>query len=1126
MLKPRILLLLLSLLLGVRSYGQDTRLGLEVRDAETEEFLQYVNLYLQSSGVGTTTNSAGKAALQRPASHNTDTLVVSFVGYQTQRIPLTKRTGQRVTVQLARSEHVLDEVVVRYKKPLKPIQILRKALQRTEENYPTHATMLTGLLRETVQENGRYIQLNEAITKLHYTAYPQKSLDSKIWEDWYYDQRYAFDLDANRVFAPLLKDFNTKQDQQQLLATRSSDNLSQHGLETALIGGPLLLTALDKLKYQYDFLRPGNFSRYNYTTGESVYLNGTSCYAIRFQPKPTNKRFQINQSRKNKSAIYSGWLYIEKETFAVVRFEYQLAVHRNYGFFSRRMPLSYLVTVNYAKEADRWNLSTIVLEETRKVGTDATGNSILHTGLKELRILSVEPATAPIADSLTYKSTRHSAIRFVEQPYDQAPWDQPHLKAVFPLPEVVRNQLETQRPLKAQFAARFQYQKALPAPTATRAPYIFDHEHGKRTDSLHWMALPTEQMAFKNYLLAENKYASNALLADRKYQRKLFEQLSGFYVEREPDTANIPMGAVFFDEDTLGQQLLFERLATGRKLLLNITAFQKLVPNTVITRIVPNAQRQRVLVGYEKAGVIGSFSALVNVGNEAPTHTLDSIYSIEWHSDSTVAYSHINERGRGNELVHLNLTTGKRSVLLTESDPTFDIRLEQQGEALVAFVESKSENECYVLGPNCAAEQLTPVVPRAEGVTYSILKSQRWYLLTSKNAPNNALFESESNRPFAWQPMPLPGKNSYLQELTATQHYLVATTLDKGLPLLQYLKRGTTRWQKYPFKPGIGSYQLGAPTNLSDTVQFSFSAPNRPHGLYKWAVGTESVAAIRQDSVRHPHALKYIATEQHWAKSADGTNVPMTLASSRAPIRKHQGVILKVYGAYGAITTPGFSAQEAILMQHGYTIAYAHVRGEAQLGNDWYTNGKLDKKHHSFEDYIACAQQLIRKKITVPEQLVAYGNSAGGLVVGRAINTHPELFNTAILDHAYLDVLTTMTTDSLPLTIDEYKEWGNPRKRSVFEYIQAYSPYQNIRKQAYPNVLLTASYLDYQTPAWQIAKHAAALRANNTSSSRILLVTDMNSGHAGNTNNNAWIRAFAEEFSFVKMCVFGAATDQ
>ena len=184
------------------------------------------------------------------------------------------------------------------------------------------------------------------------------------------------------------------------------------------------------------------------------------------------------------------------------------------------------------------------------------------------------------------------------------------------------------------------------------------------------------------------------------------------------------------------------------------------------------------------------------------------------------------------------------------------------------------------------------------------------------------------------------------------------------------------------------------------------------------------------------------------------------------------------------------------------------------MGTDWYKSGRVLNKTNSILDFISCAEYFKNKKSNLP--IIAYGQSAGGIVVGQAINLKPELFNTAILDHPFLDVTNTMMNGTLALTIDEYKEWGNPQQKNIYNYIETYSPYQNIKPQKYPKVLLIGSGQDLQTPLWQIAKYTAKLRENNTSENAVIMKTNLNGGHFRSTNDKQWIKTFVDTFSFLR----------
>ena len=346
---------------------------------------------------------------------------------------------------------------------------------------------------------------------------------------------------------------------------------------------------------------------------------------------------------------------------------------------------------------------------------------------------------------------------------------------------------------------------------------------------------------------------------------------------------------------------------------------------------------------------------------------------------------------------------------------------------------------------------------------------------------------------------------------------IVTLVYENSIPKLKYLQKENKKWRALEFDLGIGVYFLQKTKDKSNKLTFSFSSPAHPYASYQYDFDHQKLITQTNTISLKSQYYKNTRVKRIWAKASDGTNIPITVVKNKAVSNNQKKVILNVYGAYGANTTPSFSAQDAILLKKGYTLAYAHVRGESIMGTKWYKMGRAMNKQNSIKDYIACAEHLINKKIAGANSLVGYGNSAGGLIVAQAANERPELFNTLLLDHAYLDVVNTMMNDTLPLTIDEYKEMGNPQQKEVFEYMMAYSPFQNIKAQNYPNMLFTASYQDFQTPVWQIAKYVSKLRENNLANTNIILLTDMNSGHIGSTSEKAWIKLFAEMHSFLHL---------
>jgi len=1113
----RLFLLLLVLPLLIKAQ----RVELLISDKETQEPLAYANAYFKNSGIGGSSNFEGRAFFRSSDLLDTDSIVVSYIGYERLVTPFSKQNRKgRIEIKLkATSEH-LPEVMVTYVKPPKPKRIIRQAIKNVTANYSTEPVMYTSFYRETLEENEMFIQLNEAIVKTHYTSYPQKRLNRKIWKDWYYDESYAFELDGDRYFSPLLKDFNTKEDQQTVVASRHSDNWSAYGIQTTLIGDPLLLFAFDKIKYQYDFFNPSLLGKYSFEHEPSEMINGEACYVISFYPESLDGRFIIDQGRKNKSAIYIGRMYISKESNALLKFEYKLAVERDFGFFEKRMPLDYRVEMNYKNIDGTYHIANIGFMETRKVGKTQDGKAILHTALRELSVLDVEMENVrPIPQDEQFKSTRFSSIRTYRDQYNPGFWESNEWTDSLKLDAKLRADLEASETLEYQFNDNIQEQsKDLPEPKAAKYAFYFDYHNTQVVDSLHWMALPAFEEDFKHYLSEENRYAKNFWLDDRAYQKRLFEELNTFYPKNADDSMTAKPGTYFIDEDSLGNVIFRYRVDSSESIeVLDLSHFESQHKEHFIKRLLPDQTKTHILAVTEKAGTLGNFAFVLPFGENTVVDSITDVYTIEWYSEGAVLYSKTNDLGSARTLQFRSIRNATDTTLYSEGDARFDVEVRKVGNRLVCAVQSKTENELRLIEQDVSPPTMKMIHQRKDGVLVDVKIDDGIYVLVNDELGGSSVRCATLQNPDELRQYATAQKEDYITDFLPVSNGVVALVYENSIPLLKFTEDGAKKWKTLDINLGLGDYHLLETDLTSDSIAFSFSSPSQPYSKYSFQLNTSVLKRLSDPTSVDPGYHRFTAVKRLWAKGYDKTKIPITVVRSAQSKKSDAGLILKVYGAYGAMTIPPYSAQDAILLNHGYTIAYAHVRGESILGPKWYKAGRELQKMNSIMDYLACAEFLIDKGYTTSEKLNGYGNSAGGLVVGQAINLKPELFNTVILDHPYLDVLNTMMNDTLPLTIDEYKEWGNPEQKETYDYILSYSPYQNIRQQEYPNVLLIASYKDYQTPVWQVAKYASKLREHNLADSEVLLLTDMKSGHIGNTTGKEWIKLFAETYSFVKM---------
>ncbi len=1062
----------------------------------------------------------GIATLDLSKMQATDTLVVSYIGYRSQKIFFSKEQKMRsLKIKLKPAHSTLKQVVVTSEKPIKAKKIIKKAIKNTAKNYSNKNVILNSFYRETTKENDRYIQLNEGFTKIHYTSYPKKKLDAKIWKDWYYDETYAFDTETNLKFSPLLKDFNTKADKQSIIASRHSENWSQFGMTSTWIGDPLLLLALDKIKYQYDFLFPWILRKYRFKNESQEFVNGELCYVISFLPKSKKKRFKLDQARKNKSAIYIGRIYIAKESFAVVKFQYKLAVERDFGFFERSMPLDYQVEVNYKKQQDLWFIHNIKLLKTKKVSTTKIGKSVLHTTQKELQVLDLETENVVnIPDSIVFKSTRYSSLRSYRKNYNPSYWNTHELPHDLKLSTSIINDLEKEKPLEEQFDYFInKSKKDLPQPKLSKRYFAFNYHDTSYVDSLHWVTSPEHEQEFRIHLANENKYAKNQLLEDEIYQRKLFDQLNQFYPETE-DNPQIRIGTYFIAEDSLDSDILYYQKDSIEKIkVFDISAFKESHKNIFIYDFVTNKSKNLILVQYSKVGNYSDFAVVLPFGKNEIMDSISNVYSIGWFSDSTYLYAKTNKIGRAATLMYRSVFDKNESLIYTEIDPTFDIEILTEKDKHFCTIQSKTENEIYSIIPKEDSVALYLIKKRKDEVMNTIKTADGFYILVQDENKGSYIEYATFDHPDSWLTLIDATKNNHIDDFTLVKNKIIALVYENSIPKVKYFFKEEKKWMNLEFDLGIGRYYLRNIKNNANKLAFSFSSPAHPYAAYQYDFETQKLIESPKRRMPKEQYFENTIVERIWAKSEDGTNIPITLVKNRDARSKQQGLILNVYGAYGANTTPSFEAQDAILLLEGYTLAYAHVRGESIMGTNWYKMGREMNKKNSIMDYIACAEHLINKKYTTANFLVGYGNSAGGLIVAQAANKKPELFNTLLLDHAYLDVINTMMNDTLPLTIDEYKELGNPQKKEVFANIIDYSPYQNIKTQHYPNMLFTAGYQDFRTPVWQIAKYVSKLREYNLANTEIILLTDMNSGHIGSTSDKGWIKLFAQSNSFLHL---------
>lgn len=504
-----------------------------------------------------------------------------------------------------------------------------------------------------------------------------------------------------------------------------------------------------------------------------------------------------------------------------------------------------------------------------------------------------------------------------------------------------------------------------------------------------------------------------------------------------------------------------------------------------------------------------------------------------WGNDSrTLYYLSKDEAKRTHRVWRHRLGAGVPDELVfEEADELFWVGLGKTRDEryLVIASASKDTTELHVLDADDAQARPRVVLPRRRGIEMSLdHRHGRFYLLINDTARNFRLVETDAAAPSLATATELIAQRDdvMLEDVDLFERWMVVQERDRGTLKLRVFDlahgRGGRDWH-IPFDETV--YSAGGDVNeefASDVYRVAYTSMVTPHSVYDVDLKSgERVLKKRQPVLGGYDPALYDST-QILARAADGAAVPVSLVWKRALRRdgEPQPLLMYGYGAYGIPVDPYFSSSRLSLLDRGVVFAIAHVRGGGDLGRRWYDEGKLAAKPNSFADLVACAEALIAQGWTTPQQLIIEGGSAGGLLVAAAANLRPDLFRAVVAEVPFVDVINTMLDETLPLTVGEFLEWGNPKTPADYAVMRGYSPYDNLRAAAYPAMYLRAGLNDSQVPYWEAAKFAARLRTLKTDAEPVLVSVNMDAGHGGASGRYDALAERAEVLAFM-LAVWG-----
>ncbi len=506
--------------------------------------------------------------------------------------------------------------------------------------------------------------------------------------------------------------------------------------------------------------------------------------------------------------------------------------------------------------------------------------------------------------------------------------------------------------------------------------------------------------------------------------------------------------------------------------------------------------------------------------------------SMTWANDSqTLFYGELDETHRPHKIYRHRLGDTDSSEVYHDPDGRFFVHCYRASSdrQLVILSHSKTTSEAWVLSADQPEGSWTCLAPRQEDHEYfpdhGLYEGQwRWLIRSNQAGINFALYHASEAEPGRehWQELVPHDDAVMLEDVSLNAEAITLTLRESGLPVIEVRPQGV---QPYRLQLPDAAYSLHVQNSLeftSTVIRLRYEALNRPAQIRQLTLADGTQEVLKETPVEGPFDADAYESRRIWATAQDGTQIPISLVGRRDSFGKPAPLYLYGYGAYGHSLDPWFSHARLSLLDRGFIFAIAHVRGGGDLGEAWYRAGKLEHKPNTFNDFIACAEQLLADGYTTSPRLAISGGSAGGLLIGAVLNLRPELFGAAIAEVPFVDVLNTMLNADLPLTVTEYDEWGDPNQPEVHERIRAYAPYENVRAQAYPPLLAVAGYNDSRVQYWEAAKWVAKLRATRTDDNLLLLKTEFGAGHGGMSGRYQALKDVALEYAFV-LKVFGMA---
>jgi oligopeptidase B len=666
-------------------------------------------------------------------------------------------------------------------------------------------------------------------------------------------------------------------------------------------------------------------------------------------------------------------------------------------------------------------------------------------------------------------------------------------------------------------------------PMAEKKPKITKIHGDTLVDDYFWLREKSNP-AVMEHLKAEDAYASTMMKPTEPLQEKLYKEMLShikqtdenvpyrqgdyFYYSRTVEGKQYPIycrkkGSLDGKEEIILDQ---NELAKGQK-FMSVGAFSPSDDGNLLAYSTDNTGYRQYTLQIKDLRT-GSLFA----------EKIERVDNVAWATDNkTIFYVTEDEVSKRNDKFFRHvLGSDQYDLLYQEKDELFDIGTQRSRDKAVILLGafSKTSTEFRYIPASDPNAEWKMILPRQADHEYDVdHRGDLFYIRTNKGAKNFRVVTAPVSDPAEknWKEFVAHRPAVKVEDINLFSDHAVLSEWENGLEQIEIVEFGSGKQHRIAFPEPVYAVGLSNNREFNTTLlRYNYQSMVTPGSVFDYDMKTKKATLKKQNEVPGGFDKANYKSERVIATATDGTKIPMSMVYRRGvKLDGSAPLLLYAYGSYGASMPPNFSSSRLALLDRGVIYVIAHIRGGGELGEEWREQGRMMKKINTFTDFIACGEHLIKAKYTSKDRLVIQGGSAGGLLMGAVANMRPDLFKAVLAQVPFVDVINTMLDASLPLTTSEFIEWGNPAEKAAYDYIKQYSPYDNVKRQNYPTMLVKVSYNDSQVPYWEGAKLVAKLRVMKTDSNPLLLKVNFGAGHGGSSGRYDALKETAFDYSFM-----------